>query len=163
MARINRATCSGSSSWTKCRAPGIRNSSDPGKNSWKPTDQNIDQHIESGWKPDSAAAKTSVDEDEIFNRLINSKSGLIKATPLNFVYLRDSSAKRRNVSAVALSAGKKDSRASSAKVISTGIPNTVVVLKKLRTPSSAASFSGTTAPAYSSGLGVLFATCLGTR
>src|SRR5262245_41523287 len=23
MARINRATCSGSSSWTKCRAPGI--------------------------------------------------------------------------------------------------------------------------------------------
>jgi hypothetical protein len=34
MARINRATCSGSSSWTKCRAPGIRNSSEPGRNSW---------------------------------------------------------------------------------------------------------------------------------
>jgi hypothetical protein len=34
MARINRATCSGSSIWTKCRAPGIRNSSDPGRNSW---------------------------------------------------------------------------------------------------------------------------------
>ena len=34
MARINRATCSGSSSWTKCRAPGIRNSSDSGRNSW---------------------------------------------------------------------------------------------------------------------------------
>jgi hypothetical protein len=34
MARINRATCSGSSSWTKCRAPGIKNSSEPGRNSW---------------------------------------------------------------------------------------------------------------------------------
>jgi len=34
MARINRATCSGSSSWTKCRAPGIRNSSEPGRNRW---------------------------------------------------------------------------------------------------------------------------------
>src|SRR5215831_5042764 len=34
MARINRATCSGSSSWTKCRAPGIRNSSEPGRSSW---------------------------------------------------------------------------------------------------------------------------------
>src|SRR5215475_13090142 len=34
MARINRATCSGSSSWTKCRASGIRNSSEPGRNSW---------------------------------------------------------------------------------------------------------------------------------
>jgi integrase len=34
IARINRATCSGSSSWTKCRAPGIRNSSEPGRNSW---------------------------------------------------------------------------------------------------------------------------------
>jgi hypothetical protein len=33
MARINRATCSGSSSWTKCRAPGIRNNSEPGRNS----------------------------------------------------------------------------------------------------------------------------------
>src|SRR5437764_317127 len=28
------ATCSGSSSWTKCRAPGIKNSSEPGRNSW---------------------------------------------------------------------------------------------------------------------------------
>src|SRR5262249_27586649 len=34
MARINCATCSGSSSWTKCWAPGIRKSSDPGKHSW---------------------------------------------------------------------------------------------------------------------------------
>src|SRR5262249_17144269 len=34
MARINRATCSGSSSWTKCRAPGIRKSSEPERNSW---------------------------------------------------------------------------------------------------------------------------------
>src|SRR5262249_47895092 len=34
MVRINRATSSGSSIWTKCRAPGIRNSSDSGRNSW---------------------------------------------------------------------------------------------------------------------------------
>jgi hypothetical protein len=35
IARIKRATCSGSSSWTKCRAPGIRNNSEPGRNSWR--------------------------------------------------------------------------------------------------------------------------------
>jgi hypothetical protein len=34
IARINRATCSGSSSWTKCRALGIRYSLEPGRNSW---------------------------------------------------------------------------------------------------------------------------------
>ena len=35
ISRMNRATCAGSSIWTKCRAPGTRNSSDPGKSSWK--------------------------------------------------------------------------------------------------------------------------------
>src|SRR6266516_2319197 len=42
MARINRATCSGSSSWTKCRAPGIRNSSEPGRNSWNVAENDPD-------------------------------------------------------------------------------------------------------------------------
>jgi hypothetical protein len=32
---MNRATCAGSSIWTKCRAPLTRNSSDSGKSSWK--------------------------------------------------------------------------------------------------------------------------------
>src|SRR5262249_12387226 len=31
---LSRATCSGSSIWTKCPAPGRRKSSDSGKNSW---------------------------------------------------------------------------------------------------------------------------------
>jgi hypothetical protein len=35
IARINRATCAGSSIWTKCPVPDNRNSSDDGKSSWK--------------------------------------------------------------------------------------------------------------------------------
>jgi hypothetical protein len=42
------------------------------------------------------------------------------------------------VSAVAASAGKKDSIANSDRVISTGVPKTVVVLKNERTPPSVA-------------------------
>jgi hypothetical protein len=34
ISRISRPTCSGSSIWTKCRAPGTRNSSAPSRNSW---------------------------------------------------------------------------------------------------------------------------------
>ena len=41
---------------------------------------------------------------------------------------------RRRFSDVAASAGKKDSRASSDKVMSTGVPNIVVVLINARTP-----------------------------
>jgi hypothetical protein len=48
---------------------------------------------------------------------------------------------------VAVSAGKKDSKASSDNVISTGVPNTVVVLKNDNTPSSVASWRGTATPA----------------
>src|SRR5690606_7392115 len=42
--------------------------------------------------------------------------------------------KRRNAAAVASFAGKNDSIASSASVTSTGVPNTVVVLKNVSTP-----------------------------
>ncbi len=42
------------------------------------------------------------------------------------------STRRRKASAVSESAGKKDSMASSERVISTGVPKTVVVLKNER-------------------------------
>ena len=45
----------------------------------------------------------------------------------------------RKASAVPALAGKKDSNASSDKVMSTGVPKTVVVLKNERTPPSVAS------------------------
>jgi len=41
---------------------------------------------------------------------------------------------RRRFSAFAASAGKKDSRASSDKLISTGVPNIVVVLMNAQVP-----------------------------
>jgi hypothetical protein len=47
---------------------------------------------------------------------------------------------------VARSAGKKDSSAISDRVTSTGVPNTVVVLRNDRTPASVASCSVTVAP-----------------
>jgi hypothetical protein len=49
----------------------------------------------------------------------------------------------RKFLAVAVSAGKKDSMANSDKVISTGVPNTVVVLMKERMPRSVTSRKGT--------------------
>src|SRR5690606_7961508 len=49
----------------------------------------------------------------------------------------------RNRAAVAASAGKNDSMASSDNVTSSGVPNTVVVLKNDSTPSPVASRSGT--------------------
>src|SRR5262245_7824071 len=52
--------------------------------------------------------------------------------------------------AVASSAGKKHSRASSERVTSIGVPNTVVVLRKLSFPASVTSWKGTNTPAVSS-------------
>jgi len=46
---------------------------------------------------------------------------------------------RRRFSAMTASAGKKDSRASSDKVTSRGVPNIVVVLMNYRIPYSVAS------------------------
>jgi len=54
---------------------------------------------------------------------------------------------RLNVSAVAESAGKNDSNASSDKVISTGVPKTVVVLRNERMPLSVENRKGTATPA----------------
>ena len=48
----------------------------------------------------------------------------------------------RNAASVSASAGKKVSSASSDKVTSTGVPNTVVVLMKARVPASVTSCSG---------------------
>src|SRR5262249_5501297 len=56
------------------------------------------------------------------------------------------SARRRSASAVAASAGKSDSRASSERVMSSGVPNTVVVLMKERVPCCVVSRRGTTTP-----------------
>ena len=53
------------------------------------------------------------------------------------------------MSAVAASAGKKDSMASSASVTSTGVPKIVVVENSERVPASVLNRSGTTTPAYS--------------
>ena len=53
---------------------------------------------------------------------------------------------RRRASAVAASAGKNDSSASSDSVISSGVPNTVVVLKKDSAPCSVVNCNGTTHP-----------------
>src|ERR1700722_16152 len=55
----------------------------------------------------------------------------------------------RRASAVAELAGKNVSSASSDRVISTGVPKTVVVLMKARTPDSVISSKGMTTPAYS--------------
>ena len=52
--------------------------------------------------------------------------------------------------AVASSAGKKHSSASSERVTSIGVPKTVVVLMKLSLPSSVTSWNGTNTPAVSS-------------
>lgn len=48
---------------------------------------------------------------------------------------------------MAVLAGKNVSRASSERVMSTGVPNTVVVLMKARTPDSVINSNGTTTPA----------------
>src|SRR5262249_607035 len=56
-----------------------------------------------------------------------------------------------NVRAVASSAGKNDSIASSDTVTSTGVPNTVVVLKNDSLPPSVTSCNGTTTPPNLSG------------
>ena len=56
----------------------------------------------------------------------------------------------RNISAVAASAGKNDSIASSDSVTSTGVPNIVVVENSDSVPASVTKRSGTTTPAYSS-------------
>ena len=53
------------------------------------------------------------------------------------------------MSAVAASAGKNDSIASSASVTSTGVPKIVVVEKNDSVPASVRKRSGTTTPAYS--------------
>ena len=53
----------------------------------------------------------------------------------------------RNARAVPASAGKNASTASSANVTSTGVPNTVVVLRNASVPSSVTSSSGTAIPA----------------
>jgi hypothetical protein len=57
------------------------------------------------------------------------------------------STSRRITPAVAPSAGKRDSIASSDNVMSTGVPKTVVVLTNDSTPDSLASRSGTATPA----------------
>ena len=54
---------------------------------------------------------------------------------------------RRSSSAVAASAGKKVSSASSDRVTSTGVPNTVVVLMKDSTPCAVRNWNGTATPA----------------
>ena len=51
------------------------------------------------------------------------------------------------VSAVLGSAGKKDSMASSDRLTSTAVPNTVVVLRNESVPASETSSSGTAIPA----------------
>src|SRR4051794_19832324 len=53
----------------------------------------------------------------------------------------------RRASAVAPSAGKKDSIASSDSVTSIGVPNTVVVLMKESVPAGVTDWKGTTTPA----------------
>src|SRR5262249_24219156 len=58
-----------------------------------------------------------------------------------------------NARAVASSAGKNDSIASSDSVTSTGVPNTVVVLKNDSVPASVTSCNGTTTPPSVSGAG----------
>src|SRR5262245_36048420 len=57
---------------------------------------------------------------------------------------------RCSACAVASSAGKKHSRASSERVTSIGVPKTVVVLIKLSLPASVTSWNGTNTPAVSS-------------
>src|SRR5262245_2226910 len=57
---------------------------------------------------------------------------------------------RCSACAVASSAGKKHSRASSERVTSIGVPKTVVVLMKLSLPASVTSWNGTNTPAVSS-------------
>jgi len=59
----------------------------------------------------------------------------------------------RNASAVAASAGKKASKASSDSVMSSGVPNTVVVLKNERMPCSVVNCTGTRTPANSRPVG----------
>src|SRR5262245_54025412 len=67
------------------------------------------------------------------------------------VHVTVSNADRRfSACAVASSAGKKHSRASSERVTSMGVPKTVVVLMKLSLPSSVTSWSGTNTPALAS-------------
>src|SRR6188472_2702491 len=55
----------------------------------------------------------------------------------------------RSMSAVAASAGKNDSIASSERVTSTGVPKIVVVENSESVPASVTKRSGTTTPAYS--------------
>ena len=69
----------------------------------------------------------------------------------------NSAAIRRMMATVAASAGKNASIASSARVISTGLPNTVVVLKNASGPCTVANRSGTASVSRSRGLARLTA------
>jgi len=81
--------------------------------------------------------------DGVFFQAAESRSAFESPPP---VY-RDATA--LNASAVASSAGKNDSMASSDSVTSTGVPNIVVVPKNDSTPCGVANCSGTTMLAYS--------------